>query len=101
VPHSWYDPTDGKIHLAPDACLYVRFHELAHKEQYEQRALCSRVWGRACRIRFARYFACLWIEFDAHRRARAVMKVLGLWNDEASRTAWGSLVSYLLKRDPR
>lgn len=97
---SHYDPRTRTIVLAPDDCLYVRFHELAHKEQHETRTVAFVAWAKFRSLRVVGYLLILWLEIDAYRRARRAMEELGCWNDEARESARKSLMSYVTKREP-
>jgi hypothetical protein len=96
---SWYDPETRTVSIAPNAPLYIRFHEEAHKEQHESGAVCFWLWVRLCRVRVVRYFVSLWVEFDAHRRARKAMERLGLWNQEACNLGRKNLMSYVTLKE--
>lgn len=93
-----YNPNTRRIFLEPDASLYCRFHELAHKEQHE-----SARWRILFAARFVRgltYLATLWLEYDAYRRARKVMEHLGVWSAEAETEARLALRAYKRKESP-
>lgn len=98
---SHYNPDQRKIVLHPNASLYARFHELAHADQHEKMVPAFAAWTIFYRVRVLNYFATLWVEFDANRRAKRVMKVLGIWDDGAAREARKNLMSYVARRsDP-
>jgi hypothetical protein len=96
---SYYQPSTRKIILAPDATAYAKFHELAHKEQHDTMALVFRAWFILRWFKVTNYFATLWIEWDAHCRARAAMMKLGLWNDEARQEGRSNLKSYAMCKE--
>jgi hypothetical protein len=94
-----YDTRTRRIYLAPDATLYARFHELAHKEQHEKMVPAFVAWSIFYRIRLVSYFVTLWIEWDANRRTRLVMERLGLWTDEACKEGEKNLMSYAMRKE--
>lgn len=96
---SHYDPRTREIVLSPCASLYCRFHELAHREQHETRAAPFLAWSKCCPIRVLGYFALLWIEWDAYRRARRVMQRLGVWSKEACIEARNTFISYVTQQE--
>lgn len=95
-----YDPNTRTIVLSPDAALYTRFHELAHKEQHETGAAVFVAYAKLRSLRVVGYFVILWLEIDAYRRARRAMEKLGCWDDEARERARKDLMSYVMKREP-
>lgn len=95
-----YDARTRQIHLRPDATLYTRFHELAHKEQHETKYCVFMAWLRFGGLRLVDYFLGLWLEIDAYRRARRVMEKLGCWNDEARQRARKCLMNHIRRREP-
>jgi hypothetical protein len=96
--NSHYSPVTRQIHLQPCETLYGRFHELAHKEQHEKNTLVFRAWVVGRWIRGVQWIVTVWIEFDAHQRARRAMEKLGLWNDAAKKEGWLNLKTYLTQR---
>src|SRR6266404_8348783 len=95
----FYDPETRQIVLTPDATLWARFHELAHKEQHDKMAFVFRAWTVMRYFRILNYFADLWIELDAHFRAKRVMQVLGVWSDEACQEGRNNLMSYAMRKE--
>jgi hypothetical protein len=95
--NSHFNPQSGKIVLIPGATLYARFHELAHAEQYESAKW--RFWFSTRMVRGLSYLSTLWVEYDAHRRARRVMKRLGVWNADAAAEGNASLKSYITRKE--
>lgn len=94
---SRYEPSTDAVHLAPGASLYCRFHEEAHREQCK-----TRRWRFVANLRDFRlvnYLATLWIEYDALRRARAVMEKLGVWTEDAEQEARRSFYSYVRRNE--
>jgi hypothetical protein len=96
-----YNPATREIVLAPSASLYSRFHELAHKDQHESNSTVYIAWVILRRARAINYFVTLWIEFDAYRRTRRVMRRLGLWSDEVRQEARSYLRAYALRKAQR
>lgn len=95
--YSNYNPKTRRINLAPDASLYCRFHELAHKEQHE-----SAKWRICFAARFVRGFnwiITLLIEYNAYRRARRVMERIGIWSAEAEIEARDALRAYITRKE--
>jgi hypothetical protein len=82
---SHYSPRDHKIVLRPDASLYARFHEEAHREQHETSAIVFHFWAHLWFWPVLGRLVTLWIEIDADRRARRVMQKLGVWSVEAAK----------------
>jgi hypothetical protein len=92
---NYYYPLTKQIVLRPDASLYARFHEEAHRQQHLS---APRLFIVVCVLRGIRvvsYFATLAVEYDAYRRARRVMRRLGLWSEEACQEAKNCLISYV------
>lgn len=97
---SWgfYNTKTDEVRVAPDASLYCRFHELAHRDQWKN----SRLWRGLIRLTTvprAKYLATLVVEYDALRRARRVMRKLGIWTPEASNEA-GVMFNSYVKKEP-
>lgn len=95
---SYYDPKTDQLHLKPGASLYERFHETAHRDQWQN----SRLWRFVIRLRripFVKYLATLAVEYDALRRARQVMRNLGIWSHHASNEA-GAMFNSYVKKEP-
>lgn len=96
--HSHYDPKTGEINLAPDASLYCKFHEIAHKQQHLARTWPYIFWRVGSCIPGLKYLATLLIEFDALRRARRTMRFLKIWNASHQREASHMFRSYIWRR---
>ena len=101
VDRSYYDIETRSVHLAPNATLFTAFHEYAHAEQHENRTWPFLTWRVLHQVRLLGYFAILWIEWDANRRARNAMKKNGVWNKEARQIARRKFLSYVFLREDR
>lgn len=95
---SHYDPATRRVNLTPDASLYVRLHEEAHKIQHETQCLPWIAYVHCNGIRILGYLSRIWVEFDAMRRARNVMKQIGCWNVAASNEASTAFKTYIRRR---
>jgi hypothetical protein len=96
---SYYDVKTGTIVLNPNACLYERFHELAHQEQHKTKLLIFQLWRLFRRIRGVGWILTLAIEIDAYRRAKTVMQCIGCWTDDDERYARRALLSYFAMKE--
>jgi len=96
---SLYVPATRTIVLSPDASLYSKFHELAHKEQHDKMVPAFVAWSIFYRVRVLNYFVTLWVEWDAHRRARRDMEKLGVWSEQAGQEGRNNLMSYAMRKE--
>jgi hypothetical protein len=94
-----YDPATDTITLRPDASLYVRFHEEAHREQYRTHSWLVFLRNVFALSALGNYLATIWIEFDALRRARRTMRALGIWNLSAAQEATRGFRSYVFRKE--
>lgn len=94
-----YRPWDRKIVLRPDASLYARFHEEAHREQHETNSVVFWAWASLHFLRGIGWVVTVWIEWDANRRARRAMEKAGLWTKDAQSEARHSIMSYIKRRE--
>lgn len=94
----YYDPATQKLHVGPNATVYEIYHEKAHKVQHAAQCWPWCTWANLNGIRFLQYFAWLWVEFDAKRRAQHAMEWHGVWNQAASNEASTMFRTYIKGR---
>jgi hypothetical protein len=99
MPRSHYNASTGTIVLDADACLYTRFHELAHQEQDKTGLFIFRLWKLLRRIRGVGWILTLVLEIDAYRRAKTVMQCIGCWTPDDERYARRALRSYFAMKE--
>ncbi len=99
MPRNYYDPETRRVHLAPDASLYERFHELAHAAQHASGSLAFRAWLRLRWYIVVGYLSIIWLEYDAYWRTRRVLQRLGAWNDDCENEARQGLRSYRKRQE--
>lgn len=91
-----YLPAKKQIVLDPNATLYAKFHEEAHRDQHLSSAFVFWAWYYGRVFYCLDYVVTLWIEWDAMRRSRKVMQALGVWTDDAKTEAYRGLKSYMI-----
>jgi hypothetical protein len=99
LPRHYYSPRQRKIVVGADATLYVRFHEEAHREQHETVPFFFWLCVYARPLPFAGRYINLLLELDADRRARRIMRKLGIWSAEADRESRENLRSYFTRKE--
>jgi len=99
MTRSHYNAESGTIVLSPKACLYERFHELAHQEQHKTRLLIFQLWRLFHRIRGVGWLLTVLIEIDAYRRAKTVMQCIGCWTPDDEQYARRALRSYFVMKE--
>jgi hypothetical protein len=99
LPRNYYSPRLRKVVVAADATLYVRFHEEAHREQHETAPVFFWLCIYASLLPRVGHYINILFELDADRRARRIMRKLGLWTSDADRQSRENLMSYFNRKE--
>jgi len=93
-----YDPKKRKI-SGQFLTTYDEFHEIAHQVQHRIGCRAYRFWARFNGIRVMQYFATIFVEYDALRRARHAMQWESKWSGASEKEAFMKLGTYIRRRE--